>query len=103
MSRQIKQLEERLGVKLFERHANGVSINRAGRLLAEDVDAGIARITNGVQLVMEQPHETTRLVISAPPSFMQLWLLPRLTAFETKQNDIEISLDADQTLTPPVW
>ncbi|MEQ5836130.1 LysR substrate-binding domain-containing protein [Marinobacter sp. NFXS9] len=103
VSRQIKQLEERLGVPLFERHANGVSVNPAGRLLAEDVDAGLARIANGVQLATERTRETTRLVISAPPSFLQLWLLPRLNEFETQEHDIEISLDADSKLTPPVW
>jgi LysR family glycine cleavage system transcriptional activator len=96
-------LEDRLGVSLFERRANGVSVSRTGRLLAEDVNAGLARIANGVQMVTERSRETTTLVISAPPSFMQHWLLPRLNDFETQENDIEIALDADQKLTPPVW
>lgn len=103
VSRQIKQLEDRLGVSLFDRHANGVKVNRAGRLLAEDVDDGLARIANGVQMVVERPRETTTLVISAPPSFMQHWLLPRLNEFEMQENGIEIVLDADQKLTPPIW
>ena len=54
-------------------------------------------------MVTERSRETTTLVISAPPSFMQHWLLPRLNDFETQENDIEIALDADQKLTPPVW
>lgn len=103
VSRQIKQLEDRLGLSLFERHANGVTVSRAGRLLAEDVNAGLERIANGVQMVTERSRETTMLVISAPPSFMQHWLLPRLNDFETQEHDIEIALDADQKLTPPVW
>lgn len=103
VSRQIKQLEDRLGVVLFERHANGVRVNDAGRLLAEDVDAGLARIANGVRAASERARPATTLTLSAPPSFTQFWLLPRLAEFEARESQVEISLDADQDLTAPTW
>lgn len=103
VSRQVKQLEDRLGVMLFERHANGVCVTEAGRVLAEDVQAGLLRIANGVQNVTERSEEAFRLLLSAPPSFLQLWLLPRLPLFEANERQIEISLDAEARLTPPLW
>ncbi|MEH6641133.1 LysR substrate-binding domain-containing protein [Vreelandella glaciei] len=103
VSRQVKQLEARLGIKLFERHANGVCVTEAGRALAEDVQAGLLRIASGVQQVTEHAEDAFRLLISAPPSFLQLWLLPRLTRFEASERQIEISLDAEARLIPPLW
>ncbi|MDQ7733345.1 LysR substrate-binding domain-containing protein [Halomonas sp. SpR1] len=103
VSRQVKQLEDRLGVVLFERHANGVCATEAGRGLAEDVQAGLLRIASGVQNVTERSEDAFRLLLSAPPSFLQLWLLPRLPGFEANERQIEISLDAEARLTPPLW
>jgi len=54
VSRQVKQLEAHLGVVLFERYANGVYVTDAGRMLAEDVQAGLSRIASGVQNVTEK-------------------------------------------------
>lgn len=103
VSRQVKQLEDHLGVVLFERHANGVCATEAGRDLAEDVQAGLLRIASGVQYVTERSEDAFRLLLSAPPSFLQLWLLPRLPGFEASERQIEISLDAEARLTTPLW
>lgn len=103
VSRHVKQLEDRLGVVLFERHANGVCATEAGRVLAEDVQAGLLRIASGVQNVTERSEHAFQLLLSAPPSFLQLWLLPRLPHFEANERHIEISLDAEARLTPPLW
>ncbi|MCS2608559.1 LysR substrate-binding domain-containing protein [Halomonas dongshanensis] len=103
ISRQVKQLEQRLGVALFERQANGVVVNPAGQLLAAEVEAGLLRIASGVEQATQRPGEHFELLISAPPSFLQLWLLPRLAAFEESEPLIRISLDADARLTPSSW
>ncbi|MCE8021301.1 LysR family transcriptional regulator [Halomonas sp. MCCC 1A11036] len=103
VSRQIKQLEERLGIALFDRHANGVRLNEAGRRLAADIDSGLERIAAGVTAAKEQARSAATLSLSAPPSFLQLWLLPRLAGFEASVQGLSISLDANQSLTVPAW
>lgn len=103
VSRQVKQLEENLGVALFERHANGVRASASGRRLAEDVDAGLARIASGMDAIAHLTPGTTRLLLNGPPSFTQLWLLPRLADFEAKQRQLEISIDASQGFSDPSW
>ncbi|GAB2797707.1 transcriptional regulator GcvA [Halomonas shantousis] len=103
VSRQVKQLEGRLGVTLFERSPNGIQVNDAGRRLAEEVEAGLERIASGVRAVTEHATRGTRLTLSAPPSFTQLWLLPRLADFEAAQGPVEITLDASQAFIAPSW
>ncbi|MDT8894605.1 LysR substrate-binding domain-containing protein [Halomonas sp. I1] len=103
VSRQIKQLEDRLGISLFARHANGVQLNAAGRQLAKDIDSGLERIAAGVMAAQESARRAPMLTLSAPPSFMQLWLLPRLADFDANVGGIDISLEATQSLTIPAW
>lgn len=103
VSRQIKQLEDRLGVALFARHANGVRLNETGRQLARDIDSGLERISAGVVTARESMRRTPMLTLSAPPTFLQLWLLPRLTAFDTMIGGVDISLEASESLTTPAW
>ncbi|WP_456268546.1 LysR substrate-binding domain-containing protein [Kushneria sp. AK178] len=107
VSRQVKQLEDRLGLSLFTRHASGVQLNEIGRQLARDIDSGLERIASGVLTARERARESARntplLTLSAPPSFLQLWLLPRLADFEASIGGLEISLEASQSLTLPAW
>lgn len=103
VSRQIKQLEDRLGVSLFARHANGVQLNETGRQLARDIDSGLERIAAGVVTARESARRAPLLTLSAPPSFMQLWLLPRLADFDARIGGIDISLEASESLTVPAW
>ncbi|MFC0338360.1 transcriptional regulator, LysR family [Kushneria avicenniae] len=103
VSRQVKQLEDRLGVLLFARHANGVKLNEVGHQLAHDIDSGLERIAAGVVTAQESTRQTPSLMLSAPPSFLQLWLLPRLAAFDAQIGGLDISLEASQSLTTPAW
>jgi LysR family glycine cleavage system transcriptional activator len=102
VSRQVKQLEARLGRALFERHAHGVRLNTTGRRLYTDITAGFERIASGYQTA-RSVSPVAGLSVSAPPSFSQYWLLPRLADFETDHGDIEIALDASQAFCQPAW
>ncbi|OHV10014.1 LysR substrate-binding domain-containing protein [Kushneria phosphatilytica] len=103
VSRQIRQLEERLGIALFERQAHGVRVTEAGRILSRDVSGGLARIAEGVRNIEKYHTGVARLTLNAPPSFAQLWLLPRLEAFEARESRLDITLEAEQALISPAW
>lgn len=107
VSRQVKQLETQLGVSLFVRHASGVQLTEIGRQLARDIDKGLEHIASGVLTARararESVQQTPLLTLSAPPSFLQLWLLPRLAAFDAQTGGLDISLEASQSLTVPAW
>ncbi|MES1923826.1 LysR substrate-binding domain-containing protein [Salinisphaera sp. T31B1] len=102
VSRQVKLLEHELGAPLFERRAHGVSLNSRGRRLADALAPALADIGSALAEARAAPR-SARLTVSAPPSFIQHWLLPRLAAFETRYPDVEIALDASQRLTAPAW
>ncbi|WP_435103548.1 LysR substrate-binding domain-containing protein [Arhodomonas sp. AD133] len=99
VSRQVKQLESQLGVTLFERRAHGVRLNDAGRRLADNAGASLQRLADAYFEAQRTP--TAGLSISAPPSFVQHWLLPRLPAFDA--GNAEVALDASQSFAQPEW
>lgn len=103
VSRHIKQLEARLGAPLFEREPHGVRLTARGRRLADAVDDGLHRIAAGYDAAGAAAVGTTALTVSAPPSFIQQWLLPRLADFEAVHGDGEIALEATQALSDPAW
>ena len=49
LSRQVKQLEERLGVKLFERLPRGLRLTAQGALLAEGTRAAFDRLAAALE------------------------------------------------------
>lgn len=88
ISRQIRALEEDLGVVLFERRNRAVFLTDAGRrLLAtmSEVFKQIADCCSELKAGVSAP-----LVVSCEPTFTQRWLIPRLAQFNAEHPDIEI-------------
>ncbi len=80
ISRQIRELEEMLGVKLFERLHRRVALTEKGATLLAEVIAGFDRINSALTGVHEDLD--SRVVwVSSEPTFASLWLLPRLDEF----------------------
>jgi DNA-binding transcriptional LysR family regulator len=53
LSRQIRELEEELGVQLFERKNKRVSLTDAGRYFKDEVDALFARVEESKSIVRQ--------------------------------------------------
>ena len=80
VSRQVKQLEERLGVKLFERLPRGLKLTVHGALLAEGTREAFDRLASAIEDV-SAPAVRRKLTISTFSSLSTRWLMPRVQAF----------------------
>jgi LysR family glycine cleavage system transcriptional activator len=94
VSLQVRQLEDELGLKLFERTARGLALTASGQRLLPDVASAFERLQDSFSALNEQAHGGAMLTVSAAPSFATKWLLPRLSGFLAKHPDIEVSLKA---------
>lgn len=80
VSHHIQQLEDFLGVKLFQRHAGRAIPTSAGRRYAQEITHAFTIIAGATNLVAPQ-SQTRHLVIASGPSFAAKWLQPRLPQF----------------------
>lgn len=91
VSRQVKQLEERLGVKLFERLPRGLKLTVHGALLAEGTREAFDRLATALEDV-SVPALRRKLTISTFSSLAARWLMPRLQSFAALFPDADLQI-----------
>lgn len=91
VSKQIKQLEDWLGVRLFERAGGRVKLTDTGWRYLVQVQDGLDLIANATSQLL-QPDRQRRLSINSTPTFALFWLIPRLAEFRQQHPDIELHL-----------
>ena len=91
VSRQVNQIEERLGVKLFERLPRGLRLTAQGALLAEGTRAAFDRLASALEDV-STPTVRRKLTISTFSSFNARWLMPRLRSFSILFPDVDLQV-----------
>lgn len=95
VSQQIRLLEERLGLPLFDRIGRGVHLNAAGAALLHRVQQALALLDAGereARALAETPQHLLRL--SMLPSFAQCWLLPRMSRWQRDHPGWRLAIDA---------
>jgi len=90
VSHQITQLEDYLGLQLFERLHRGIALTPAAKASAEHLTDGFDAIRRAVE-TFGSPLRGP-VTISCPPSFAHRWLLPRLHRFATLHPDIDVQV-----------
>ena len=95
VGKQIRHLEDWLGVPLFERRARGVALTDHGTDLLTDVSAALSRLTSATGRLRE-PRSARRVSgivrVNALSSFALRWLLPRLSSFQDAYSGIEVKI-----------
>lgn len=93
ISRQIRTLEESLGVALFERRTRALLLTPEGRRLhktSEDVLSILQDATNRIR----SEANTRHLTVSTTAGFASLWLIPRLRRFTSLHPDVDVRISA---------
>lgn len=95
VSRQVKQLEQRLGVQLFERLPRGLKLTVHGALLAEGTREAFDRLATAIEDV-SAPAVRRKLTISTFSSLATRWLMPRVQSFAAlfPETDLQVGTTA---------
>lgn len=93
VSRQVKVLEEYLGVTLFKRLHRGIELTEEGQQLFEGVTRALQDIANATRRVSRRGRRDI-LAIQSYTTFSQRWLIPRLTNFHDAFPKIEVRLSS---------
>ncbi|MEK8030234.1 transcriptional regulator GcvA [Ideonella sp. DXS29W] len=93
MSRQIRALEEDLGVALFTRHHRSLVLTPDGQRLLQACTTALGTLRGAVREISE-PRRREVLSLTTTPGFAALWLIPRLTGFTRAHPGIDVRLDA---------
>ena len=93
LSNQIKQLEQELGVLLFERSNRGVWMTEAGALLLEEARRVFVQLDQTVRAVQRVGHgQVGRLTLGFVPSSSNEALPPILRAFRERFPGVDLFL-----------
>ncbi|KWD77013.1 LysR substrate-binding domain-containing protein [Burkholderia ubonensis] len=94
VSQQIKNLEDRLMIRLFTRTSREVELTAAGQALFDQLLPRFEEIeaiwSNGSAAI----RRLSRLTISTTASFAGAWLIPRLGHFNAMHPNIEVSIES---------
>jgi len=117
ISRQLRLLEEHLGVTLFEREGRGVRLTAAGTALQAACDGAFSQIRDAVDRLQRQQRPDA-LVLGCSGSILARWMIPRLPALQAELPQLALhwsaqdgsfteqqqqALDAVLLLAQPPW
>ncbi len=91
ISRQIKSLEDALGVQLFHRGHNAITLTDAGRQYLIHVNAALATLESGTRALLP---DRVQLVIQAPITLARRWLIPRIGAYRQNNPDVDLNIQS---------
>ncbi len=93
ISRQIRALEDDLGVKLFFRKHRALALTDEGRRLFEACGTLFAQLRGTVRHIRASDARRV-LALTATPGLASLWLIPRLPSFTSAHPGIDVRIDA---------
>jgi LysR family glycine cleavage system transcriptional activator len=96
ISHQIRELEEVLGVRLFERKHRGLSLTDAGRIYLIHTHEALESLRAGADEIRQRDAVLT---VTVSANFANKWLVPRLGNFSATHPEIDLRISASRRHT----
>lgn len=94
VSRQIQELEDQLGVRLFERRHRALTLTEAGQALYA-ASAQVLATMRAVTDRLRAGRGRQTLSVTTTQSFASLWLIPRLAGFTRTHPELDVRISAE--------
>ena len=95
VSRQIKDLEDQLGVVLFQRRHRALALTEAGQQFYGTAAQVLATMRAATERLRAAAGRAGPLSVTTTSSFAALWLIPRLAGFTKAHPGIDVRITAD--------
>ena len=95
VSRQIKELEDQLGVALFQRRHRALALTEAGQQFYAAAAQVIGTMRTATERLRTQAGRRRPLAVTTTHSFAALWLIPRLAGFTHEHPGVDVRITAD--------
>lgn len=95
ISRQLKQLEEALGLALFVKEGRGVKLTDAGQRLGEAASEAFERLRSACAELQRHTAEAP-FVLGCPGSLLARWFIPRLDRLNRDLPELRLQLSASE-------
>lgn len=92
ISRQIRELEDSLGVALFKRQGRSVELTEAGVIFYDAAYLSFVNITQAAQRIKNNSQRKKELTICCSTAFSSMWFSRRLPEFFSLNPDIDINV-----------
>jgi LysR family transcriptional regulator, glycine cleavage system transcriptional activator len=93
ISKQIKTLEEYLGLKLFERKYQRIALTKQAEIYLPSIQAAFETIEQATNHLLGHSNKTENLRLNLLPSLSNRWLIPMLNDFKKSHPKIAINLE----------
>lgn len=87
----VKQLEQALGIPLFQREHQRVRLNEEGQRYHQDVTLALEHLRRSTEALAKR-HQGRHVTLSCSTAFASWWMLPRLALFRQEIPGIDLRL-----------
>lgn len=94
ISKQIRSMEEVLSCQLFVRGSRQLQLTEEGKVVLQGVQQALNALESSIGRLLSEHVETVTL--TAWPSFVSMWLVPRLTRFRQVAPDVNVIIDSSE-------